>query len=181
MQQVARPPEVFHTTRLLLRPATPADAPTIFARYAQDPIVTRYLTWRPHTELAQTEAFIQRCLRTWETGDAFPYAITFPDQGEAIGMVEIRMQGHKAEIGYVLAREFWGYGYTTEATTAVVDWAARQPGMYRVWALCDTENAASARVLEKVGMQREGILRRWIIHPNVGDEPRDCFCYALTK
>jgi ribosomal-protein-alanine N-acetyltransferase len=98
-----------------------------------------------------------------------------------IGMIDLRPQGERAEIGYVLARPYWGQGYMTEAAHAVVEWVLRQPGIYRVWAVCDVENTASARVLEKVGMQREGVLRRWIIHPNVDAVPRDCYCYAMIK
>ncbi len=69
----------------------------------------------------------------------------------------------------------------TEAVKAIVDWVLKQESIHRVWAFCDVENLASARVLEKVGMQREGVLRRWMIHPNVSDEPRDCYCYAITR
>ena len=69
----------------------------------------------------------------------------------------------------------------TEAARVIVDWVLKQEGIYRVWAFCDVENLASARVLEKVGMQKEGVLRRWMIHPNVSDEPRDCYCYAITR
>jgi hypothetical protein len=50
-----------------------------------------------------------------------------------------------------------------------------------VWAICDTANEASARMLEKVGMTRKGILRRWSLHPNVSAEPRDCYVYAKVK
>lgn len=69
----------------------------------------------------------------------------------------------------------------TEAVRAVVDWAIGQPEMHRVWAVCDVDNKASARVLEKAGMEREGILRRWSIHPNISEFPRDCICYAKVK
>ncbi len=69
----------------------------------------------------------------------------------------------------------------SEALTAVVQWAFAQPGIYRVWATCDVDNVASAGVLERVGMQREGVLRRWLVHPNVSDRPRDCFCYSIVK
>ena len=69
----------------------------------------------------------------------------------------------------------------TEAVRAVVEWALSQPGIYRVWAVCDVDNAASAKVLEKVGMRCEGILRRWVIHPNIDAAPRDCYCYAIIK
>ncbi len=62
----------------------------------------------------------------------------------------------------------------TEAANAVVDWALSQPEVFRVWAVCDVENVASARFLEKIGMRREGTLSRWIIHPNISEQPRDC-------
>jgi len=72
-------------------------------------------------------------------------------------------------------------GYMTEAVAGIIDWALKQESVYRVWAVCDVENLASAQVLEKAGMQREGILRRWTMHPNRSDEPRDCYCCAITK
>jgi len=66
--------------------------------------------------------------------------------------------------------------------TCVDGWASLgRPEVYRVWAVCDTANLASARVLEKVGMTREGILKRWSVHPNVSPEPRDCFVYARVR
>ena len=91
------------------------------------------------------------------------------------------MTDFAADLGYGLARQHWGHGYATEAVQAVVRWALSQEQFYRVWATCDVENLASARVLEKAGMQREGILRRFIIHPNISSEPRDCYCYAVVK
>jgi RimJ/RimL family protein N-acetyltransferase len=63
----------------------------------------------------------------------------------------------------------------------VVDFAFSLPGMWRVWGVCDVENAGSARVMEKAGLSFEGVLRRHTIHPNVGTEPRDMRCYAKTR
>ena len=72
-----------------------------------------------------------------------------------------------------------------EAVRAVTQWALAQPGIFRVWAVCDIDNHASARVLEKAGMQLEGILRRWSGHPaadqSAPEVPRDCVCYAIVK
>lgn len=68
-----------------------------------------------------------------------------------------------------------------EAIEAVVQWAFSDPSVFRVWAVCDCENGASARVLEKAGFLREGILRKWSIHPNISEIPRDCFCYARIR
>ena len=96
-------------------------------------------------------------------------------------MIGCRVREHAADIGYVIGRNHWGRGYVTEAAKAMVDWAIHLDSIYRVWAVCDVENIASSRVLEKVGMQREGILRRYIVHPNRSVEPRDCFVYARVR
>jgi RimJ/RimL family protein N-acetyltransferase len=80
----------------------------------------------------------------------------------------------------VLARSAWAQGYATEAAGAVVAWALAQPELHRVWAVCDVENAASARVLEKSGMTREACLRAWVVMPAF-PSPRDVWCYAAVK
>ena len=64
---------------------------------------------------------------------------------------------------------------------AILAFAFRELRAHRVFAHCEPANVASARVMEKVGMQCEGILHRWTMHPNRSDEPRDCYCYAITK
>jgi len=69
----------------------------------------------------------------------------------------------------------------TEALTEIAAWALAQPDIFRISAVCDTENTASARVMEKSGLHREGLLRRWLVHPNISTEPRDCFIYARTR
>jgi RimJ/RimL family protein N-acetyltransferase len=157
------------------------DALAIFTQYAQDAEITKYLPWRSHQTLDVTHDFLQRCLTVWEQGTAFPWVITQKEDGRLLGMIELRIRGHLADLGYVVARQYWGQGFASEATKAVVDWALAQSEIYRVWAVCDVENQASARVLEKVGMQLEGRLRRWSIHPNISETPRDCWCYAKVK
>jgi ribosomal-protein-alanine N-acetyltransferase len=169
------------TARLRLRPPTLGDAPDIFAGYAQDPSVTRYLTWRPHNSIEQTRAFLRRCLAGMTDGSVLPWVLTERDDDHAIGMIELRPTGHRAEMGYVLARDRWGRGLMSEAARAVADWGLARPGIFRVWSVTDVDNAASARVLEKAGMQREGLLRRWMMHPGVSPEPRDCWCFGRAR
>ncbi|MEW6208891.1 MAG: GNAT family N-acetyltransferase [Acidobacteriota bacterium] len=176
-----RPPGNIETSRLKLRPPIIEDAESIFDRYAQDILVTRYLTWRPHSSILETQNFLRRCISAWADGSAFPWALIRKQDEQLIGMAEIRIDRFKADIGYVLARPEWGKGYVPEAMKEVVDWAMRQEEIYRVWAVCDVENLASARVLEKIGMKREGLLSRWIMHPNISKEPRDCYCYSIAK
>jgi len=80
--------------------------------------------------------------------------------------------------GYAIAPDHWGGGYATEATRAIVDLAAGLDGVYRVWAFCDVDNRASARVLEKAGLIREGVLQRWVVHPSVSDQPRGAVVFV---
>jgi RimJ/RimL family protein N-acetyltransferase len=175
------PPDHFDTPRLRLRLPRRDDAPAIFAAYAQDAEVTRYLTWRPHKSIEETYAIRDLMAKLWQDGEAFSYAITLTGDDTLIGMIAIHPDGFKASIGYVLARPFWGKGYMTEAVRAVTDWLLRQPDIYRVFATCDVDNPASARVMEKAGMKYEGLLRRHTIHPNVSEEPRDCLMYARVR
>ena len=99
----------------------------------------------------------------------------------ALGAIALRSDGFKANIGYVLARAFWGQGLMPEAGRALLDHASRFDEIQRVWAVCDVDNRASARVMEKIGMTYEGTLRRWIVHPNVSALPRDVLCYAWIR
>lgn len=176
-----KPPEILETTRLLLRLPTLGDAEPIFQKYAQDPTVTKYLTWRPHKNIDTTREFLHRCIQCWKDNTAFPWVITRKDGNTLLGMIEIRIDMFRADFGYGIAQQYWGNGYTTEATKAIIQWALQQESIYRVWAICDVENMASARVLEKAGMQKEGTLRRFTIHPNLSSEPRDCYCYSIVK
>jgi RimJ/RimL family protein N-acetyltransferase len=176
-----KPPETFETSRLLLRLPTLDDAEPIFQKYAQDPEVSKYLFWRPHENIDTTTVFLHRCIQCWVDETAFPWIITRKNDNMLLGMIEMRIDRFRADFGYGIARQYWGNGYTTEAAKVIIQWAFDQEGIYRVWAICDVENLASARVMEKAGMQKEGILRRFSIHPNISSKPRDCYCYSVVK
>jgi len=153
----------------------------IFRQYAQDPDVTRYVSWRSHRSIHETEEFLRSCLSAWTEQKSFPWVIVKKSDNQLVGMVGARVENHRWELGYVLARPHWGKGYMTEVVKAVIDWAFQQPEIYRVWAVCDVDNLASSRVMEKAGMTREGVLRRWSVHPNMSPEPRDSYCYSRSK
>jgi [ribosomal protein S5]-alanine N-acetyltransferase len=177
-------PERFETARLLLRRPVMADARPMFENYCADPEVTRYVLFEPHTDIATTRAFLRRCAGVWQRGTAFPWVLASRATGKLVGGIEIRPEPgspHRIEVGYVLARPYWGQGYMTEALRAVSDWALHQPGVRRVWAECDLENVGSARVMEKSGFEREGVLRCCVVFPNLGPEPRDVARYARVR
>jgi len=178
---IMRMPEQIETERLVLHKPRLKDANAIFTGWAQDQEVTRYLTWRPHQHIDQTNEFLQGCLSAWEHETRFPYMVLLEETGSIIGMIDPRIEGHKVGIGYAAARAHWGKGYIPEAARAIIHWAFQQPSIYRVYATTDVENTASQRVLEKVGMQCEGVLRKYIIHPNISNVPRDSYMYAIVK
>ena len=174
-------PDTFHTTRLALRPITREDGGPIFESYAQDALVTRFLVWSPHQSRNETDAYIDRCIST-PSHVARTYVIVDRMDHSVRGAFDLRQTApHRLEFGYVLARPWWGQGLMTEALGEIVHWALRQPSVFRISAVCDVENVGSARVMAKAGLTNEGLLRRWLVHPNVSDEPRDCFSYARVR
>jgi [ribosomal protein S5]-alanine N-acetyltransferase len=176
-----KPPEIFETKRLFLRVPKMSDAQRVFL-YASDVETVRYLVFNKHDSVKEAETFLASCIENWKSGDSFSYAICLKMTGELIGMISIRdVPSFKPHFGYVLMKPYWGNGYVSEALSTLMSWAWAQPRIYRLWAFCDVDNPASARVMEKVGMTKEAVLKRWHMAPNISDEPRDCLVYAKTK
>jgi [ribosomal protein S5]-alanine N-acetyltransferase len=174
-------PETFRTARLFLRPIAMADAGSIFAAYARNPEVTRFLIWRPNRTRRDFEAYIRACLDT-PPHRARTYVMQGRKDSVIRGGLDLRQpERHRLEFGYVLAPAWWGQGLMAEALTEIVRWALAQPAIFRISAVCDVENVQSARVMEKAGLSREGVLRRYLIHPGIDREPRDCFSYARVR
>jgi len=158
-----------------------ADTDAIFSEYAADREVVRYLTFAPHVTTSTVQEYLASLLQRCRAGQEHAWALTLPGDDRLFGMIGARLHGHRADIGYVMARRCWNRGYMTEAIDVVTDWLLAQAPIFRVWAVCDVENARSARALEKARFEREGTLRRWIIHPNVSEDPRDCHVYARVR
>jgi RimJ/RimL family protein N-acetyltransferase len=170
------------TPRLLLRAPRPADARKIFDAYTQSAQVARYMVWRPHAHVSETEAFIAQCIASFGEGVRRPYVLALHDAPDApIGMLEGRMAAHIVDIGYVLAPAYWGRGLMPEAVDAVAATTLAMPGFFRVQATCEVTNRNSARVLEKAGFTREGRLERFVVHPNISPEPGPSYMYARCR
>src|SRR5438105_5894729 len=136
-----RLPERLTTARLVLRRVGPADVDAIH-EYASDPEVTRYMMWLRHPSVEHTRAFMMSRADPWSTGEGeFGWGITLAGTDRVIGMIGIRLNGFKADMGYVLNRRHWGQGIVTEAGRGVVEEAFKDPAIYRVWATCDVENS----------------------------------------
>jgi RimJ/RimL family protein N-acetyltransferase len=178
------PPDIIETPRLHLRKPLLEDAAAVFDAYGQDPDVTKYLCWRPHKSIDDALTAMLNRLSAWERHTDYSWVITPNGQPATIlGMISATPERHawRYILGYVLGREYWKKGIMTEAVKGVVRTLFQDPDVFRVWAVVDLENVASARVLEKSGMRCEGILRRWSLHPNISEIPRDCWSYAIVR
>jgi ribosomal-protein-alanine N-acetyltransferase len=153
-------PEIIQTRRLRLRPWELTDVDGVLS-YAQDPDWAHFLRIlpRPYTR-GDAEKFVARQrLLDWQVHPA--WAITLG--GAVIGGINLRFafENRLAEVGYSIARPLWNQGFTTEATAAVIEAAfATHADLNRVHARADIGNGASQRVMEKVGMLKEGVLRQ---------------------
>ncbi|MCI0439420.1 MAG: GNAT family N-acetyltransferase [Chloroflexi bacterium] len=167
------------TDRLALREFVEGDWQAVH-EYASDPEVCRFMVWGPNTE-EQTRSFIARMveLRQERPRASFELAIELREEGRLIGACGIRArppEKRQGDIGYVLNSSYWGKGYATEAARALLAFGFERLGLRRIIATCATDNIASARVLEKVGMRREAHFREdvWL-----RDHWRDTYQYAI--
>lgn len=173
-------PEFFNLQRIRLRRPRLSDAAAIF-EYGSDPQVAQYADWPALTSMEPLlELLPERDVR-WESGSEYYWVITLLDEDRAIGGISCQIDRHAAEFGYLVNRHYWGNGIATQASQAIVQWAFSLPTISRVWATCDFENLASIRVLEKVGLLREGRLRCWAVRPNISSAPRDAFIYSRVR
>jgi ribosomal-protein-alanine N-acetyltransferase len=167
------------TSRLNLRPPRDEDADEIFARYASDEEVTRFVGWPRHLSLGDTKAFLAFSRSQWDKWPAGPLLIESRQTGALLGTTGLAYETtYRASTGYVLARDAWGQGLASEALRAVSA-LAEDLGLQRVYALCHARHVISARVLERCGFELENTLRSYRVFPNLGDQnPQDVLCYS---
>jgi ribosomal-protein-alanine N-acetyltransferase len=169
-----------HTARLRLRPCNDSDASALFALHSNAHVL-RYWDAPPWRERGRTEQFIAACRQIAETGTGARLAVDRAADGQFIGWVSLTRwdpDHRRASLGYCFDDAVWGHGYATEAARALLEWAFDTLALNRVQAEVDTRNAASVRVLEKLGFVREGTLREDCI---VNGEVSDSWVYGLIR
>lgn len=162
--------------RVRLRPVRLDDAPGIFS-YASDPAVTEWLTFETHQALADSLE-----MAAWLQGaEGRILARIIEVEGRVAGCASLTPvpRAHRtAELGYVLHRAYWGRGLAVEAARLLMTFGFERLGLGRIEALCAVPNTRSLRVLEKLGMRREGTLREYRdFHGRV----LDMHLYAVLK
>jgi RimJ/RimL family protein N-acetyltransferase len=149
-----------HAGRVVLRPFTHDDI-AAFAAYRSDPEVARYQGWEIPFTLAHAAEFVHEMQRTvpGAPGTWYQYGLSLVGTSELIGDCAFHVPEEtpdQAAIAFTLARPWQHKGYATEAARRLLEHLFDTLKLRRVTAVCDVENAASVRVLERLGMRREG-------------------------
>jgi RimJ/RimL family protein N-acetyltransferase len=146
------------TERLLLREFTKDDFAAVHL-FASDVRLAEYVDWGPNTS-GETQEFLEMCLAAQRGAirTNFTLAITLPDGGP-FGSVGLATDRGRGELGYVIDADHWGHGYATEAAASLLRFGRETLGLRDITATCRPENDASARVLEKIGMDHVGLRR----------------------
>ena len=151
------------TDRLILRRFRSEDAEDMYANWASDPEVTRFLTWPAHSSVDVTKALLEDWVPRYEDGGYFNWAMEYKNTGKVIGnisVVKVIDEIGSLEFGWVIGKKYWGNGYTAEAGLKLIDFFFDQVGANRICAGHDVNNPNSGRVMQKIGMKFEGILRQ---------------------
>ncbi|MGD0054149.1 MAG: GNAT family protein [Acidimicrobiales bacterium] len=174
------PAPTLHTSRLRLRPFDDSDVNALFALHSNARVL-RYWDAPPWSEPLRAERFIATCRQVTEEGTGTRLAVDRVSDGTFIGwcgLTRWNRDFRSASMGYCFDDAVWGHGFATEAARALLQWAFDTWDLNRVQAETDTRNAASARVLEKLGFVREGTLREDCV---VSGEVSDSWVYGLLR
>jgi ribosomal-protein-alanine N-acetyltransferase len=169
------------TDRLVLRDFKMSDLPRVH-KYASDPEVVRFMEWGPNT-VDESRDFIRMTIALQKDNPRRHFDLAIVKKAEnclvgGCGLYVTSPHNREAFIGYCLSRDSWGQGYATETAKGLLSFGFSQLRLHRIFATCDPLNLASARVLEKSGMQLEGRLRE---NKLIGKRWRDSLLYSILE
>ena len=167
------------TPRLILREFREQDFDDIH-HYGSQPDVVRFMIWGPNTE-EETREFLDRKLAKQAARPRADVSVAAEliAKGRVMGALELRIldpASRTGEFGYCFGREHWNQGYATEAAGALIRVGFETLGLRRITANCDQRNTGSWRVMEKLGMRREGAFRQDV---RARRGWRDSYLYAV--
>ena len=168
------------TDRLRIRPLTEKDVEELFAIYS-DAETMKFWSCLPYTDVSQSREQVERAMASFQKGEAVELAVIHKEEDRFIGKLSIfniHEPSQRAEVGYILSRSVWKQGFMREAMTALIQYAFGSLHLRRLEADIDPENKASAALLQKLGFEKEGLLRqRW----NVAGKITDSEIYGLLR
>ena len=155
--------KTLESSRLILRKFAIEDADAMYNNWANDPEVTKYLSWPTHTSASVSQEVIASWLPQYDSDAYYHWAIVLKENNQPIGSTGAARQKDNikmVEIGYCIGRKWWGQGITSEVLRLLMAFFFDEVKINRLAAEHDTRNPASGRVMEKCGLVREGTLRQ---------------------
>lgn len=171
-----------HCQRIILQPFKVSDAFFMFRNWANDPDVTRYMTWFPHENMQVTESVISSWVNDYSKPNFYQWAILLKKIDEpigSIGVVEMDEDAKSCELGYCIGKPFWHQGYTSEAVSQLITFLFEQVKFEKITARHDVRNPNSGAVMMKCGMKY--VTTRINIGQTKEGEPLSCAYYEISR
>ncbi|MDM5317187.1 GNAT family N-acetyltransferase [Fictibacillus sp. b24] len=173
---------MLETDRLILRRLELTDAQTVFDHWLSDERVSDNKINAAHKSVSQTIERVANIVSQYESKEFCYWGIVLKTSGELIGEIDLYdfdKLTENCEVGYALGYHWWNRGYGTEALRAVVEFGFRQMNIHKISAAHNTDNPASGRMMSKVGMAQEGVIRHMI--RNAKGQYKDCAVCGILQ
>ncbi|MEN1938587.1 GNAT family N-acetyltransferase [Paenibacillus sp. 102] len=166
------------TKRLILTKLEVSHLDDLFEVYS-DPQTTTYVPRNVHEDKEETRSLLEKMMETTKEGKSFVWSVIFQENQKAIGTCGIWLLPHSsASLGAVISPLYWGKGIIVEASEELIKFGFQELSLNRIEGRCDVKNIASERVMQKLKMTYEGILRQSV---RINDVYRDSKVYSLLK
>lgn len=171
---------ILETERLVLREIKNEDADAIFSCFSNEQVMKYYGSDAFQT-IEQAKDLIELFAKNYLEKRTIRWGIEVKDSNELIGTIGYHAwasKHRKAEIGYEIHPTYWRKGYVSEAIQKIIEYGFKEMDLTRIGAIIYLENDGSYKLLEKLGFQREGVLRKNMYQ---NGEPYDTYIYSLIK
>ena len=151
------------TERLVLKRHVLEDAEIMFKNWVAEKEVTKFMSWQPHKNVEETRQLLSDWIASYEKPDFYFWTMELKESHELVGdisVVNLDEATESVELGYGIGSRWWGKGITAEAGKALVTFFFEEVKAKRVYAKHAAGNPNSGRVMQKIGMKKEGIIRQ---------------------
>ena len=161
----------------VVRDIEPWEGAALFAMTG-DRIVTKYMGFKVHDSVDDATKLIQAYKNSRST-----YRAVCPNYApyEMLGVVGVETNRHQATLTIMFRRDSAARGAGRAFSVPFVKWIFTHPQVWRVWSYCHENNLPVQRVLQRMGAQREGLMRRFEVFPNISEEPQSCYIYSIVR
>ncbi|WP_342543005.1 GNAT family N-acetyltransferase [Paenisporosarcina sp. FSL H8-0542] len=170
------------TERLILRRLVIEDAQSFFTHWMSDERVTDNLIKGAHKSIKESVERVTNIVNEYEEQEFCYWGIELKATGDLIGAIDFYhfdLGTENCEVGFTLGYDWWNQGYGTESLKAVMEFGFRHMNIHKISAAHNSDNPASGKIMQKVGMKQEGSIRHMI--RNAKNQYKDCAIYGILQ